>query len=56
MLVNANEVVSDDAKETKAAEETKIDERNITDNRAGRNKNPVKREEKKDAILEKIDL
>ena len=36
--------------------ETKIDERNITDNRAMRNKNRVKREEKKDGSLEKIDL
>ena len=37
-------------------EETKIDERNITDNRAMRNKNKVKREEKRDGSLEKIDL
>ena len=40
-------------------EETKIDERNITDktdNRARRNKNKVKRKEKKDGSLEKIDL
>ena len=32
-------------------EETKIDERNITDNRARQNKNKVKREEKKDGNL-----
>ena len=40
-------------------EETKIDERNITDktdNRARRNKNKVKRKGKKDGSLEKIDL
>ena len=40
-------------------EETKIDERNITDktdNRARRNKNKVKRKEKKHGSLEKIDL
>ena len=37
-------------------EETKIDERNITDNRAMRNKNKVKREEKRDGSLEKTDL
>ena len=56
VLVNGNEVVNDGANETKAVEETKIDERNITDNRARRNKNKVKREEKKDGNLEKIDL
>ena len=56
MLVNGNEVVNDGANETKAVEETKIDERNITDNRARRNKNKVKREEKNDGNLEKIDL
>ena len=56
MLVNGNEVVNDGANETKVVEETKIDERNITDNRARRNKNKVKREEKKDGNLEKIDL
>ena len=37
-------------------EETKIDERNITDNRARQNKNKVKSEEKKDGNLAKIDL
>ena len=37
-------------------EQTKIDERNITDNRAMRNKNKVKREEKRDGSLEIIDL
>ena len=50
------DVVNDCNNETKAVEETKIDERNITDNRARRNKNKVKREEKKDGNLEKIDL
>ena len=38
---------------------TKIDERNVTgktDNRARRNKNNIKRKEKKDRRLEKIDL
>ena len=44
------------ANETKAVEETKINERNITDNRATWNKNKVKREEKKYGNLEKIDL
>ena len=37
-------------------EETKISGRNITDNRAMWNKNKVKREDKRDGILEKIDL
>ena len=50
------DVVNDGTNETKAVEETKIDERNIIDNRARRNKNKVKREEKKDGNLEKIDL
>ena len=50
------DVVNDGTNETKAVEETKIDERNITDNRARRNKNKNKREEKKDGSLEKIDL
>ena len=45
-LVNGNKVVNNDVNETKAVEETKIDERNITDNRARQNKNKVKREEK----------
>ena len=40
------QLVNDGANETKAMEETKIDERNITDNRARQNKNKVKREEK----------
>ena len=56
MLVNGNNVVNDGANEIKVIEETKIDERNITDNRARRNKNKVKREEKKEGSLEKIDL
>ena len=56
VLVNRHKVVNDGANETKAIEETKIDERNITDNRASQNKNKVKREEKKDGNLEKIDL
>ena len=50
------DVVNDGTNETKAVEETKIDERNITDNRARRNKNKNKREEKKDGSLEKTDL
>ena len=37
-------------------EETKINGRNITDNRAMWNKNKVKREDKRDGSLEKIDL
>ena len=37
-------------------EETKINKRNITDNRAMWNKNKVKREEKRHGSLEKIDL
>ena len=36
VLVNANEIVNDGAKETKAAEKTKTDERNTADNRAGK--------------------
>ena len=56
MLVNGNEVVNEGASEVKTVQGTKIDERNITDNRAMRNKNKVKREEKKDGSLEKIDL
>ena len=56
MLVNGNEVVNEGASEIKTVQGTKIDERNITDNRAMRNKNKVKREEKKDGSLEKIDL
>ena len=46
-LVNRNGVVSEEANEAKSLEETKIDERYITDNRSRRNKNKVKREEKK---------
>ena len=56
VLVNENKVVNNGANETKAVEETKIDERNITDNRARRNKNKVKREEKKYGNLGKTDL
>ena len=56
MLVNRNEVVNEGANQVKYVEETKIDERNITDNRAVRNKIKVKREEKRDGSLEKIDL
>ena len=48
------QLVNDGANETKAMEETKIDERNITDNRARQNKNKVKREKKKDGNLKKI--
>ena len=43
VLLNGNEVVNEGANEVKSVEETKIDERNITDNRAMRNKNKVKR-------------
>ena len=50
------DIVNDGTNETKAVEETKIDEKNITDNRARRNKNKVQREEKKDGNLEKIEL
>ena len=56
MLVNRNEVVNEGANEVKSVEETKINERNITDNKAMWNKNKVKREEKRDGSLEKIDL
>ena len=56
MLVNRNEVVNKGANEVTSVEKTKIDERNITDNRAMPNKNKVKREEKRDGSLEKIDL
>ena len=56
VLVNGDEVVNEGANEVKSVEETKIDERNITDNRAMRNRNKVKRKEKKDDGLEKIDL
>ena len=56
VLVNRNEVVNKGANEVTSVEKTKIDERNITDNRAMRNKNKVKREEKRDGSLEKIDL
>ena len=56
MLVNGNEVVNEGASDVKTVQGTKIDERNITDNRAMRNKNQDKREEKKDSSLEKIDL
>ena len=56
VLVNRNEVINEGANEVKSVEETKIDERNITDNRAMPNKNKVKREEKRDGSLEKTDL
>ena len=56
VLFNRNEVVNKGANEVKSVEKTKIDERNITNNRAMRNKNKVKREEKRDGSLEKIDL
>ena len=56
VLVNGNKAENDGANETKAVEETKIDERNITDNRAMWNDNKVKREQKKNGNLEKIDL
>ena len=56
VLANGNKAENDGANETKAVEETKIDERNITDNRAMWNDNKVKREEKKNGNLEKIDL
>ena len=42
MLVNGNKAINDGANETKAVEKPKIDERNITDNSARRNKNTVK--------------
>ena len=56
VLVKRNKVINEGANEVKSVEETKTDERNITDNRAMRNKNKVKREEKRDGSLEKIDL
>ena len=56
VLVNRNEVVNEGANEVKSVEKTKIDERNITDNRATWNKNKIKREEKRNGSLEKIDL
>ena len=37
-------------------EETRIDERNIIDNRAQRKKNKAKRKENKDGNLEKMEL
>lgn len=37
-------------------EETQIEERNIADNRARGDRNKIKREEKKDGNLDKIDL
>ena len=45
VLVNRNEVVNEWANEVKSVEETKINGRNITDNRAMWNKNKVKRED-----------
>ena len=56
MLVNRNEGVNDGVNEIKSMKETKRYERNKADNRARWNKNKVKREEKKDDNLEKIDL
>ena len=41
VLVNGNEVVNEGANEAKSVEETKIDEKNITDNRDRQNKNKV---------------
>ena len=56
MLVNENERIINCANETKAVEETRIDERNIIDNRAQRKKNKAKRKENKDGNLEKMEL
>ena len=56
MLVNGNEGVSDGTNETKVIEETKTDERSITNNRVRQNENKAKTEGKKDGNLEKIDL
>lgn len=56
MLVNGNEGVSDGTNETKVIEETKTDERSITNNRIRQNENKAKTEGKKDGNLEKIDL
>ena len=56
VLVNGNKGVKDGANGTKVVEETKIGERNITDNRARQKKNKAKREEKKDGNLGKNDL
>ena len=56
VLISRNEIVNERANKVKSVEEAKIDERNITDNRAMQNKNKVKREEKRDGSLEKIDL
>ena len=41
VLVNGNEVVNEGANEAKSVEETKIDEKNIPDNRDRQNKNKV---------------
>ena len=54
VLVNENKGVNDGANETKAVEQTKIDGGNITDNRAPRNKDKVKREEKKDVTWKRF--
>ena len=54
VLVNENKGVNDGANETKAVEQTKIDGRNITDNRAPRDKDKVKREEKKDVTWKRF--
>ena len=56
MLVNGNLVANNGDNQTKAVEETKIDERNITDNRARGEKIKSKKEESKDGNLGKIDL
>ena len=56
VLVNKNERIINCTNETKAVEETRIDERNIIDNRAQRKKNKAKRKENKDGNLEKMEL
>ena len=56
MLVNGNEGGNDGPNETKAVEETKIDEISVTDIRAPWKINKAEREEKKDGNLGKIDL
>ena len=56
MPVNENEGGNDGPNETKAVEETKIDEISVTDIRARWKINKAEREEKKDGNLGKIDL
>ena len=56
MLVNGNEGGNDGPNETKAVEETKIDQISVTDIRAPWKINKAEREEKKDGNLGKIDL